>query len=267
MRFPLYCRARGQHARNRRPRPRRSRCAAVTSFAEGTAVLQEFRALHREGERRRQGRGSNQLYRRTAGGAAVRGRQCGAHASVVDMANVTGAFYTNLMPEADGLKLERQASRAAAQERHLRLHQAAAQPEAQLPLPGAAIPQRSVSHLSQQEDRQARLHRASRSGSRRSTRTWLRRWAAPTVTTAPGEVYTALERGVVGGCRLAGHRHLRSRLGEGNQVPAWNPPFYSVGVGVLVNMDAWKRPQRRAAEGVERRGAVARRISTARTTP
>jgi TRAP-type C4-dicarboxylate transport system substrate-binding protein len=60
-----------------------------------------------------------------------------------------------------------------------------------------------------------------------------------TVTTAPGEVYTALERGVVDGYGwpitgvfdLGWEKVTKYRL---------EPPFYSVEVGVLVNMDAWK---------------------------
>jgi TRAP-type C4-dicarboxylate transport system substrate-binding protein len=59
------------------------------------------------------------------------------------------------------------------------------------------------------------------------------------VTTAPGEVYTALERGVVDGYGwpilgifdLGWDKVTKYRL---------EPPFYSVEVGVLVNLDAWK---------------------------
>ena len=45
---------------------------------------------------------------------------------VVDIANVTGAFYTNLMPEADALKLDLQADDRAARQRHLGVAQPAA---------------------------------------------------------------------------------------------------------------------------------------------
>jgi TRAP-type C4-dicarboxylate transport system substrate-binding protein len=62
---------------------------------------------------------------------------------------------------------------------------------------------------------------------------------ATTVTTAPGEVYTALERGVVDGYGwpslgifdLAWHERTKFRL---------DPPFYAVDVGVLVNLDKWR---------------------------
>ena len=60
-----------------------------------------------------------------------------------------------------------------------------------------------------------------------------------TVTTAPGEVYTALERGVVDGYGwpvtgifdLGWEKVTKFRL---------EPAFYSVEVNVLVNLDTWK---------------------------
>src|SRR2546430_10274771 len=67
------------------------------------------------------------------------------------------------------------------------------------------------------------------------------------ITTAPGEVYTALERGVADGYGwpitgifdLGWDKVTKFRM---------EPPFYSVEVNVLVNLDTWKglsEPQRK----------------------
>jgi hypothetical protein len=70
---------------------------------------------------------------------------------VVDIANVPGAFYTNLMPGRRH-QVHQQADERAAAQRHLglinQLHN-----QAQRAVSRAAVPQRAVPHLSQQEDR------------------------------------------------------------------------------------------------------------------
>src|SRR5215510_13686348 len=86
---------------------------AVSSFQEGTAFSRNFeRFVERvntegRGQIRINYIGGTRAMPPFEVGNAVRGR-------VVDMANVTGAFYTNLMPEADGFKL---ATRPMAEQR------------------------------------------------------------------------------------------------------------------------------------------------------
>ena len=56
---------------------------------------------------------------------------------VIDIANATGAFYTNVMPEADAWKLTAAADGGAAQERRLRRHGQALCAEDERDLPRA----------------------------------------------------------------------------------------------------------------------------------
>ena len=91
---------------------------AVSSFAEGTEFSKNFERFIEKVNADGKGVvkinyiGGPRAMPPFEVGNAVRTR-------VVDIANVTGAFYTNLMPEADGFKLDRQADERAAQERHL----------------------------------------------------------------------------------------------------------------------------------------------------
>ena len=132
---------------------------AVTSFAEGTQFSKNFERFIEKVNA--DGKGVVKI-NYIGGPRAMPPFEVGnaVRTKVVDIANVTGAFYTNLMPEADGFKLDLQADERAAQERHLGVHQPAAQSEAQCAVSGAPVSQRAVPHLSQQEARQARLHRA-----------------------------------------------------------------------------------------------------------
>ena len=77
---------------------------------------------------------------------------------------------------------------------------------------------------------------------------------ATVVQTPPGEVYTALERGVVDGYGwpitgifdLGWHEKTKYRV---------DPGFYSAEVSVLVNKDCLGQAQRRAAQGGARDAA------------
>src|SRR2546421_2841392 len=77
---------------------------AVSAFAEGTEFSRNFERFVEKVNADGKGLikinyiGGPRAVPRFEVGNAVRTR-------VVDIANVTGAFYTNLMPEADGLKL------------------------------------------------------------------------------------------------------------------------------------------------------------------
>ena len=117
---------------------------------------------------------------------------------VVDIANVTGAFYTNVFPEADAWKLTERPMAELRSERRLRLHGEALRREDECRVPRAAHRRQPVPSLPDEAHRQAgpdgsqAAHHAGLPrvlpGARRH------RGADP-----PGEVYTALERGVVDG--------------------------------------------------------------------
>jgi TRAP-type transport system periplasmic protein len=157
---------------------------------------------------------------------------------VVDIANVTGAFYTNLMPEADGFKLiskptdvqRKDGTFALIEELHN---------------------QKLNAHYLARQFRNVPFHIYLNKKIDKVDFTGLKIRVTPvykdivealggtTVTTAPGEVYTALERGVVDGYGwpvtgifdLGWEKVTKFRM---------EPAFYSVEVGVMVNLDTWK---------------------------
>jgi TRAP-type C4-dicarboxylate transport system substrate-binding protein len=164
-------------------------------------------------------------------GNAVRGK-------VVDIANVTGAFYTNLMPEADGFKL---ISKPMSEQRKNgtwefinQLHN-----------------QKLNSYYLARQFHNVPFHIYLNKKPEKLDFTGLKVRVTPVykdvvealggtaITTAPGEVYTALERGVVDGYGwpvlgifdLGWDKVTKFRL---------EPAFYSVEVNVLVNLDTWK---------------------------
>jgi TRAP-type C4-dicarboxylate transport system substrate-binding protein len=157
---------------------------------------------------------------------------------VVDIANVTGAFYTNLMPEADGFKLvskpmseqrkngtwafinqlhnqKLNAQYLARQYHNVPFHIYLTKKMAKLDFTGLKIRVTPV------------------------YKDIVQALGGTTITTPPGEVYTALERGVVDGYGwpvtgifdLGWDKVTKFRM---------EPAFYSVEVNVLVNLDAWK---------------------------
>src|SRR3954466_13078341 len=86
---------------------------AVTSFAEGTQFSKNFERFIQKVNA--DGKGVVQI-NYIGGPRAMPPFEVGnaVRTKVVDIANVTGAFYTNLMPEADALKL---ISKPAAEQR------------------------------------------------------------------------------------------------------------------------------------------------------
>jgi TRAP-type C4-dicarboxylate transport system substrate-binding protein len=210
---------------------------AVTSFAEKTQFSRNFeRFIDRVNET-----GKGQVKINYIGGPrAMPPFEVGnaVRTKVVDIANVTGAFYTNLMPEADAFKL---ISKPMSEQRRNgtweyinQLHN-----------------QKLNSHYLARQFHNVPFHiylnkkidKLDFTGTKiRVTPVYkdvVEALGGTTVTTPPGEVYTALERGVVDGYGwpitgifdLGWEKVTKFRM---------EPAFYSVEVNVLVNQDVWK---------------------------
>ncbi len=158
---------------------------------------------------------------------------------VVDIANVTGAFYTNVMPEADAWKLT---ERPMAELRKnggfdymARLYDQKM---------NAVFLARHVDDNPFHLYLTKRIDKPDLTGLKlRITpvyREFFQALGATVVQTAPGEVYTALERGVVDGYGwpitgvfdLGWHEKTKFRV---------DPGFYSAEVSILINKNALAR--------------------------
>lgn len=158
---------------------------------------------------------------------------------VVDVAFVTSAFYTNILPAANALNLTRYSPQELREmgrwedlqdiwREQMNVHYL------------AFTNYGNRFHLYTNK----RIDSADLKGQRlRITpvyRAFFESLGADVAQTAPGEVYTALERGTVDGygwpiqgiLDLGWHEHTAYRV---------DPGFYQVEVGVLVNQDAWEQ--------------------------
>ena len=160
-------------------------------------------------------------------------------AGVVDMANVTGAFYTNLMPESDALKL----STISAQEQRRNGAWAYINKLWNEKI-NAQYLARVVDNMPFHLYLTKKLDKPDLTGLKlRITpvyRDFFQALGATVVQTPPGEVYTALERGVVDGYGwpilgvfdLGWQERTKFRV---------DPGFYNVETSVLVNLTTWQK--------------------------
>jgi TRAP-type C4-dicarboxylate transport system substrate-binding protein len=210
---------------------------AVSSFAEGTEFSKNFERFI---EKVNNGGKGILKINYIGGPRAVPPFEVGnaVRTRVVDIANVTGAYYTNLMPEADGFKLngkpmsEQRSNGTWAYINQLHNQKLNAQYLA-----------RQFHNVPFHIYLNKKIDKIDFSGLKiRVTPVYkdvVEALGGTPVTTAPGEVYTALERGVVDGYGwpitgifdLGWDKVTKFRM---------EPPFYSVEVNVLVNLDSWK---------------------------
>lgn len=158
---------------------------------------------------------------------------------VVQIANLSGAFYTNLMPEADALKLaEIPVSEQRANGAFDLVNEIWGRKANLYYL--ARIMDHTPFHLYLNE----RIAKPGLEGLKirvsPTYREFVNALGGTAVQTSPGEVYTALERGMVDGYAWAisgifefgWQKHTRYRV---------DPGFYLAEIGIVMNLDAWKK--------------------------
>ena len=164
---------------------------------------------------------------------------------VIDMALATGAFYTNVMPEADFLKLTQV---PVAEQRRNGAFDA---------INKVWNDKGNMQYLARMvEDQPFHLYTNKKVDKPDLTglkiritpvyRDFFQALNANVITTAPGEVYTALERGVVDGYGwpIGGIFDLNWQEKTKFRV---DPGFYDAEVSLIMNLPAWRRltpPQR-----------------------
>lgn len=208
----------------------------VTAFAQGTTFSQPWEAfVERVNET-----GAGVLQIDYIGGPeAVPPFETGnaVQAGIVDIANVTSAFYPNLLPAGGALKLATntiQDQRAngcydlinAMHEEQVNAHFLARTGDG-IPFHLYLTDEIDGPDLSGLTIRTTPVYRA-----------FFTELGANLVQTAPGEVYTALERGAIDGYGwpVQGMLDLGWEEQTGYRV---DPGFYQVDVNILVNLDIW----------------------------
>lgn len=211
---------------------------AVSSFASGTAFSAPFEKFVEKVNK--EGKGLVQI-NYLGGPPAMPPFEVGSAVGrgVVDIANVTSAFYISLLPASDALKLGEitlaEERKNGAWDYINKLHNEKmnvwylARTGENVPFHLYLTREISTPDLSGMTIRVTPVYAA-----------FFRALGANVVQTAPGEVYTALERGVVQGYGWP----IKGVLDLGwQEVTKFrvDPGFYKVDVNVLVNLDRWNK--------------------------
>ncbi|MGB5081332.1 MAG: TRAP transporter substrate-binding protein DctP [Burkholderiales bacterium] len=209
----------------------------VSAFAENTQYVKNF-----EGFMKRlnaEGKGTLQI-NFIGGPKAMPPFEVGnaVRTGVVDIGITTGAFYTNIMPEADALKLTQIAAPELRRNGGFELINKVWNEKANMQYLGRVI-DFTPFHLYLTK----KIDKPDLTGLKiRITpvyRDFFQAIGATVMQTAPGEVYTALERGVVDGYGwpingifdFNWHEKTRFRV---------DPGFYNAEVSLVMNLDKWK---------------------------
>ena len=157
---------------------------------------------------------------------------------VVDMGFSTGAFYTNVMPEADILKLsETSAAEQRANGGYDLINRIWAEKANMRYL--AKVVEFTPFHIYLNK----KIDKPDLTGLKiRITpvyRDFFQAMGASVMTTAPGEVYTALERGVIDGYGWPIHALFDLNWHERTKFRV-DPGFYNAEVSIIMNLDKYK---------------------------
>jgi TRAP-type C4-dicarboxylate transport system substrate-binding protein len=157
---------------------------------------------------------------------------------VVDIGMSTGAFYTSIMPEADALKLTQLPGPELRKNGAVDLINKIWNEKANMQYLGRVIDYTPF-HLYLNK----KIDKPDLTGLKiRVTpvyRDFFQALGATVVTTAPGEVYTALERGVVDGYGWPIQGIFDMNWQEKTKFRV-DPGFYSAEVSLIMNLDKWK---------------------------
>ena len=158
---------------------------------------------------------------------------------VVEMAMNTGAFYTNLMPEADFLKLSQVTIAEQRKNGAFDYINKVWNQKANLVYLARMVDETPFHlYLTRKVDKpdlnglKIRITPVYRE--------FFQSMGATLIQTPPGEVYTALERGVVDGYGWPIHGIFDLNWHEKTKFRV-DPGFYNAEVSIIMNLDAWKK--------------------------
>jgi TRAP-type C4-dicarboxylate transport system substrate-binding protein len=209
----------------------------VSAFGEATQYVKNYEAFAKK--LNAEGKGTLQL-NFIGGPKAIPAFEVGnaVRTGVVDIAVTTGAFYTNIMPEADALKLTQVPATELRKNGGTELINKIWNEKANMQYLGRII-DFTPFHLYLTK----KIDKPDLTGLKiRITpvyRDFFQALGATVVQTPPGEVYTALERGVVDGYGwpingifdFNWHEKTKFRVDTG---------FYNAEVSLIMNLDKWK---------------------------
>jgi TRAP-type C4-dicarboxylate transport system substrate-binding protein len=209
----------------------------VSAFAENTTYVKNLEPFMKK--LNAEGKGSLQL-NFIGGPKAMPPFEVGnaVRTGVVDIGMTTGAFYTNIMPEADALKLTQLTGPELRKNGGVDLINKVWNEKANMQYLCRVIDYTPF-HLYLTK----KIDKPDLAGLKiRVTpvyRDFFQAIGATVVQTAPGEVYTALERGVVDGYGWPINGIFDFNWHEKTKYRV-DPGFYSAEVSLIMNLDKWK---------------------------